>query len=117
MRVVLLVMILSVILACPALAGEDVGGVKPVTPSEFQAKIQEAGDKLYSIGGPVVDLLGKLSIAVVVVLLLLVPVIGAEILKRVFLAALVVCLGITLWYFIPTIIEWVKQTAMWFQSS
>jgi len=119
-RAAILLALMVTLLACPVLAaaetGEEVGGVPVVTPGEFGAKIQEAGDALYRAASPLADLLGRLSIAGAAVLLVLVLVVGAGVVRRVIGAVFVICLGIALWYLAPVIVEWVKLVAAWFQS-
>lgn len=93
-----------------------VGGVKQVSPKQFADKLQEAGNKLYELASPFVDMIGKFSFGFAAIMLILILVIGAGILRRIIGAIFVISLGIGLWYFSPWLVEMIKYLAFWFTS-
>lgn len=91
-----------------------VGGIEPVSPGDFSAKLQKLGDKLYSTASPLVDMTAKLSLAGAALLLLLVLILGAGVLQRVVGACFGVALGLLLFYCAPQIVAVIKYIAAWF---
>jgi len=96
--------------------GGDVAGINPVSVDQIGDRIQEAGDKLYLWGSPVLDMLGKLSFAAAAVLLVLALVLGAGMLQKVIGICFTVALGIGLWYSAPWLVELIKSVSIWFTS-
>jgi len=97
-------------------SGGTIGGIPVVSPEHFAGKLNQLGDTLYKTASPVADMIAKLSLAGSGLLLVLLLVLGAGILRRVVGALFAVCLGLTLWYGAPYLVEMIKYLAVWLQS-
>ncbi|MGQ9498517.1 MAG: hypothetical protein ACUVSP_09590 [Desulfotomaculales bacterium] len=133
MRFVVFFLVLALLLApCAALAADEggagqavqeahqgqgsVGGIRPVPPEEFSAKLNQLGDKLYETASPVTDTVAKVVVALTGVCLIMFLAFGVKVVSRAVGAVLAVALGLGLWYAAPYIVGLIKGVVAWLQS-
>lgn len=100
----------------PAQDQGTVGGVQPVSPEKFAAKLTKFADAIYQAASPVTDAAAKTAVALAGVLLIFFLVTGYKVASRAIGAIVSVVAGLLLWYGAPYFIALIKWVVAWFQS-
>lgn len=100
----------------PAQDQGAVGGVQPVSPEKFAAKMTKFADAIYQAVSSVTDAAAKTSVAFAGVLLIFFLVTGYKVATRAIGAVVSVVVGLLLWYGAPYFVALIKWLAAWLQS-